>query len=56
MSEQCKLPITFEGEPSHTAYCIKDKNHEGPHKLGRIPLSLKISCKIKECLWYRWIK
>lgn len=52
--EQCKFPISFEGEPNHTAYCIKDIGHEGNHELGKIPLSLKISCFIKDCLWYRW--
>lgn len=51
---QCKLPITFEGESNHTMYCIKDKGHTGSHELGHIPLSLKIICFIKECLWYRW--
>lgn len=35
--EQCKLPISFEGEPRHTAYCIKDLGHEDTHVSNRHP-------------------
>lgn len=52
---QCKLPITFEGKKNYTMYCIKDLGHEGKHELGSIPLSLKISCFLKELFYYRWI-
>lgn len=50
---QCKIRMEVEGEPKHFLYCIKDEGHIGEHQLGKIPLSLKISCFIKETLWYK---
>ena len=51
---QCKIRMEVEGEVNHFVYCIKDEGHNGEHQLGKIPLSLQISCFIKEILWYRW--
>lgn len=50
---QCKTRMEVEGEVNHFVYCIKNEGHQGEHQLGKIPLSLKISCFIKEILWYR---